>query len=204
MLIRLLIVLPPSPWCVHPVLPVSNLSEDSYDYVFGGRRKTPPATTSTTQIKLTTAPVRLRPEGEYWMDDLYTHTWLYNTFSTSDPTDAYQGENINNGRFYRHSFSYAPKRQRHHSRDDRDRESRLRCHGEDEATLRQLLLEYVTEKLEYTRSTRARQINNEHGLQQQATLVFLAVQLIMRHLICMPRNVRHKVLAFIRTNKQPE
>lgn len=58
-------------------------------------------------------------------------------------TDAYQGENINNGRFYRHSFSYAPKRQRHQSRDDRDRESRLRCHGEDEATLRQLLLEYV-------------------------------------------------------------
>ncbi|KAH8398740.1 hypothetical protein KR222_002529 [Zaprionus bogoriensis] len=98
------------------VFPVSNLSEDSYDYVFGGRRKTPPATTST-QIKLTSAPVRLRPE------------------------DAYQGENINNGRFYRHSFSYAPKRQRHSSRDDRDRESRLRCHGEDEATLRQLLLD---------------------------------------------------------------
>lgn len=63
-------------------------------------------------------------------------------------TDAYQGENINNGRFYRHSFSYAPKRQRHHSRDDRDRESRLRCHGEDEATLRQLLLEYVVERVE--------------------------------------------------------
>lgn len=58
-------------------------------------------------------------------------------------TDAYRGENINNGRFYRHSFSYAPKRQRHSGRDDRDRESRLRCHGEDEATLRQLLLEYV-------------------------------------------------------------
>ncbi|EDV97447.1 GH16875 [Drosophila grimshawi] len=98
------------------VFPVSNLSEDSYDYVFGGRRKTPPTTTST-QLKLTSPPVRLRPE------------------------DAYRGENINNGRFYRHSFSYAPKRQRHSSRDDRDRESRLRCHGEDEATLRQLLLD---------------------------------------------------------------
>ncbi|EDW49982.1 GM14369 [Drosophila sechellia] len=98
------------------VFPVSNLSEDSYDYVFGGRRKTPPTTTST-QLKLTSPPVRLRPE------------------------DAYRGANINNGRFYRHSFSYAPKRQRHSSRDDRDRESRLRCHGEDEATLRQLLLD---------------------------------------------------------------
>ncbi|TDG48505.1 hypothetical protein AWZ03_005049 [Drosophila navojoa] len=98
------------------VFPVSNLSEDSYDYVFGGRRKTPPTTTST-QLKLTSPPVRLRPE------------------------DAYRGDNINNGRFYRHSFSYAPKRQRHSSRDDRDRESRLRCHGEDEATLRQLLLD---------------------------------------------------------------
>lgn len=41
---------------------VSNLSEDSYDYVFGGRRKTPPTTTST-QLKLTSPPVRLRPEG---------------------------------------------------------------------------------------------------------------------------------------------
>nr|NP_001261234.1 glucose transporter 1, isoform T [Drosophila melanogaster]AGB93929.1 glucose transporter 1, isoform T [Drosophila melanogaster] len=100
------------------VFPVSNLSEDSYDYVFGGRRKTPPTTTST-QLKLTSPPVRLRPE------------------------DAYRGANINNGRFYRHSFSYAPKRQRHSSRDDRDRESRLRCHGEDEATLRQLLLEFA-------------------------------------------------------------
>ncbi|SPP84932.1 blast:Glucose transporter type 1 [Drosophila guanche] len=104
------------------VFPVSNLSEDSYDYVFGGRRKNPPSTTSQ-QLKLTSPPVRLRPE------------------------DAYRGgaENIqNNGRFYRHSFSYAPKRQRHtssSSRDDRDRESRLRCHGEDEATLRQLLLD---------------------------------------------------------------
>ncbi|XP_033149451.1 uncharacterized protein LOC108598023 isoform X7 [Drosophila busckii] len=100
------------------VFPVSNLSEDSYDYVFGGRHKTPPTSTST-QLKLTSPPVRLRPE------------------------DAYRGENTNNGRFYRHSFSYAPKRQRHASRDDRDRESRLRCHGEDEATLRQLLLEFA-------------------------------------------------------------
>ena len=39
---------------------VSNLSEDSYDYVFGGRRKPPP---STTALKLTSPPVRLRPEG---------------------------------------------------------------------------------------------------------------------------------------------
>lgn len=62
MLMNLLIVLLPCPLC--HALSVSNLSEDSYDYVFGGRRKTPPATTSTTQIKLTTAPVRLRPEGE--------------------------------------------------------------------------------------------------------------------------------------------
>lgn len=44
---------------------VSNLSEDSYDYVFGGRRKTPPATRTTTALKLTSPPVRLRPEGEH-------------------------------------------------------------------------------------------------------------------------------------------
>ena len=47
---------------------VSNLSEDSYDYVFGGRRKTPPAivipTTANNSIKLTSPPIRLRPEGE--------------------------------------------------------------------------------------------------------------------------------------------
>jgi len=48
---------------------VSNLSEDSYDYVFGGRRKTPP-TTSTTQLKLTSPPVRLRPEGAYLINTL--------------------------------------------------------------------------------------------------------------------------------------
>lgn len=80
------------------------------------------------------------------------------------PTDAYTntrntgsggfiGSNTNNGattgRFYRHSFSYVPKRSRH-SQNERERnanyESRLRCHGEDEATLRQLLLEYVNHK----------------------------------------------------------
>lgn len=44
---------------------VSNLSEDSYDYVFGGRRKTPPATRTTTTLKLTSPPVRLRPEGKH-------------------------------------------------------------------------------------------------------------------------------------------
>ncbi|XP_017490398.1 PREDICTED: uncharacterized protein LOC108378604, partial [Rhagoletis zephyria] len=103
---------------------VSNLSEDSYDYVFGGRRKTPPATrTTTTTLKLTSPPVRLRPEDAH-----------------------HRGGNVNNGgRFYRHSFSYAPKRSRHGNNSERNenRESRLRCHGEDEATLRQLLLEYV-------------------------------------------------------------
>lgn len=87
----------------------------------------------------------------------------------SSSTDAYQGENINNGRFYRHSFSYAPKRQRHQSRDDRDRESRLRCHGEDEATLRQLLLEYVA-SVENKKNTlkgavmQAKWTHNEHQL----------------------------------------
>lgn len=108
----------------------------------------------------------------------------YITMFISSWTDAYQGENINNGRFYRHSFSYAPKRQRHQSRDDRDRESRLRCHGEDEATLRQLLLEYVEKK--HTHSLKgavmqAKWTHNEHQLQQQQqekhTVVFLAVQL---------------------------
>lgn len=73
---RLLIVLPPPlPSCATPHS-VSNLSEDSYDYVFGGRRKTPPATTSTTQIKLTSAPVRLRPEGE--LSSLYILYMIYN------------------------------------------------------------------------------------------------------------------------------
>jgi len=75
-----------------------------------------------------------------------SHIWPNLPVLSTPPykhADAYRGANINNGRFYRHSFSYAPKRQRHSSRDDRDRESRLRCHGEDEATLRQLLLEYV-------------------------------------------------------------
>ncbi|XP_068142555.1 glucose transporter type 1-like isoform X3 [Drosophila tropicalis] len=106
------------------VFPVSNLSEDSYDYVFGGRRKHNTPTTTSTQLKLTSPPVRLRPE------------------------DTYRGGNKNNGRFYRHSFSYAPKRQQPHQQHQRqhlvsrdDRESRLRCHGEDEATLRQLLLD---------------------------------------------------------------
>ncbi|XP_054084370.1 uncharacterized protein LOC128921296 isoform X2 [Zeugodacus cucurbitae] len=106
------------------VFPVSNLSEDSYDYVFGGRRKTPPATRTTTTLKLTSPPVRLRPEDAH-----------------------HRGGNVNNGgRFYRHSFSYAPKRTRQHgnnSERNENRESRLRCHGEDEATLRQLLLEIV-------------------------------------------------------------
>uniref|UniRef100_A0A1I8PVZ6 Uncharacterized protein n=1 Tax=Stomoxys calcitrans TaxID=35570 RepID=A0A1I8PVZ6_STOCA len=114
------------------VFPVSNLSEDSYDYVFGGRRKTPP---STTALKLTSPPVRLRPE------DAYTNT-------RNSGSGGFIGSNTNNGttagRFYRHSFSYVPKRSRH-SQNERERnanyESRLRCHGEDEATLRQLLLE---------------------------------------------------------------
>uniref|UniRef100_T1GE09 Uncharacterized protein n=1 Tax=Megaselia scalaris TaxID=36166 RepID=T1GE09_MEGSC len=41
------------------VFPVSNLSEDSYDYVFGGRRETPPVTSS---IKLTSPPIRIRTD----------------------------------------------------------------------------------------------------------------------------------------------
>lgn len=119
-----------------------------------------------------------------WAPFIY-YIW-YITVFISCSTDAYQGENINNGRFYRHSFSYAPKRQRHQSRDDRDRESRLRCHGEDEATLRQLLLEYVA-SVEQKKNThtlkgavmQAKWTHNEHQLQQQQqqTVVFLAVQL---------------------------
>lgn len=43
------------------LFPVSNLSEDSYDYVFGGRRETPPVTSS---IKLTSPPIRIRTDGK--------------------------------------------------------------------------------------------------------------------------------------------
>ncbi|KAI8126004.1 Glucose transporter type 1 [Lucilia cuprina] len=112
--------------------PVSNLSEDSYDYVFGGRRKTPP---STTALKLTSPPVRLRPE------DAYNNTRNISSGGFGSNTN---NGNTGGGRFYRHSFSYVPKRSRH-TQNERERnanyESRLRCHGEDEATLRQLLLD---------------------------------------------------------------
>lgn len=87
--------------------------------------------------------ILLTPPATQITDITRTILLFQHCHSVGEPIDAYRGANINNGRFYRHSFSYAPKRQRHSSRDDRDRESRLRCHGEDEATLRQLLLEYV-------------------------------------------------------------
>lgn len=41
---------------------VSNLNEDPYDYVFGGRRNVPAP--STPALNLTSPPIRLRPEGE--------------------------------------------------------------------------------------------------------------------------------------------
>ena len=79
------------------------------------------------------------------------HTDAYNNTRNISSGGFGSNTNTNNGstgggRFYRHSFSYVPKRSRH-TQNERERnanyESRLRCHGEDEATLRQLLLEYV-------------------------------------------------------------
>lgn len=48
----------------------------------------------------------------------------------------------------RHSISYIPSRNRYLNNTDREHsakkyEPHVRCHGEDEATLRQMLLEYV-------------------------------------------------------------
>ncbi|XP_055910923.1 glucose transporter type 1 [Eupeodes corollae] len=97
------------------VFPVSNLSEDSYDYVFGGPRKTPPSST----LKLTSPPIRLRSDAGHHRSDGI----------------------VNNGRLYRHSFSYAPKRYRNVGGGERESNTSRRCHGEDEATLRQLLLD---------------------------------------------------------------
>ncbi|XP_037879339.1 glucose transporter type 1 isoform X3 [Glossina fuscipes] len=116
------------------VFPVSNLNEDSYDYVFGGRRNAP---TANPTLNLTSPPIRLRPEDICNTCSGIGGLQHNSTISTSG------GGGV---RLNRHSFSYVPRRSRHSSSDnERERnanyESRLRCHGEDEATLRQMLLD---------------------------------------------------------------
>uniref|UniRef100_A0A1A9ZUG6 Uncharacterized protein n=1 Tax=Glossina pallidipes TaxID=7398 RepID=A0A1A9ZUG6_GLOPL len=113
---------------------MSNLNEDSYDYVFGGRRNAP---TANPTLNLTSPPIRLRPEDICNTCSGIGGLQHNSTISTSG------GGGV---RLNRHSFSYVPRRSRHSSSDnERERnanyESRLRCHGEDEATLRQMLLD---------------------------------------------------------------
>lgn len=57
--------------------------------------------------------------------------------------DGAHGSHIEDGRSYRHSFGYAPRRPRPVAERDRESRGSRRSHGEDEATLRQMLLEYV-------------------------------------------------------------
>ncbi|KAI9588154.1 hypothetical protein GQX74_004000 [Glossina fuscipes] len=121
------------------VFPVSNLNEDSYDYVFGGRRNAP---TANPTLNLTSPPIRLRPEDICNTCSGIGGLQHNSTISTSG------GGGV---RLNRHSFSYVPRRSRHSSSDnERERnanyESRLRCHGEDEATLRQMLLDLYANK----------------------------------------------------------
>ncbi|XP_055324204.1 glucose transporter type 1-like isoform X2 [Sitodiplosis mosellana] len=97
----------------------ANLNSDvSYDYVFGPPLDSP-ALSST--IKLTSPPIRLRSD------------------------DAHQQDSLDDGRHYRRSIGYVPKRQRPLA--DSASNASSRGHGEshtfsyDEATLRQLLLD---------------------------------------------------------------
>lgn len=53
---------------------VSNLNEDSYDYVFGGRRNV--LVPSTPTLNLTSPPIRIRPEGES-----YSYSYYFNYFN---------------------------------------------------------------------------------------------------------------------------
>ncbi|XP_055373540.1 glucose transporter type 1 isoform X9 [Condylostylus longicornis] len=102
------------------IFPVSNLSDGSYDYVFGGPGKTPQLSST---LKLTSPPVRLR-------SDEGPHHHGHGNFHLED------------GKFYRHSFSYVHKRSRPVTeREYRSSSSKRGSRGEDEETLRQLLLD---------------------------------------------------------------
>lgn len=137
---------------------VSNLSEDSYDYVFGGRRETPPVTSS---IKLTSPPIRIRTDGK---SSSLTKNKIQKTHPT-EHTATLIGEATSSTSHIQHSsHSYCksvlkfpprtPPRTTSVSGSTTvtaastvellNNTSNKLANGEaDEATLRQLLLEYV-------------------------------------------------------------
>lgn len=141
------------------------MSEDSYDYVFGGRRETPPVTSS---IKLTSPPIRIRTDGKKnaLFDDIFFTHKKPNLFSKPEYTATLIGETTS-------STSHIQQQSSHHLRKSvlkfpprtpprttsvsasstvtaattvelLNNTSNKLANGEaDEATLRQLLLEYV-------------------------------------------------------------
>lgn len=126
---------------------VSNLNSDtSYDYVLGARLV---SSGISPTVKLTSPPIRLRADGKLtlWLLIVYNHIHLSNAYHLLDAHRTHSRISLDDGRHFRRSFGHIPRRSR--ALADSGSNASSRGHGEsntfsyDEATLRQLLLEYV-------------------------------------------------------------
>lgn len=89
----------------------------------------------SSTLKLTSPPIRLRSDGKYNKNKLIT---FFNNFFKNFQ-DFHRRSGLEDGRIYRHSFGQTSKR----SRFLVDGGTNTTGHGDDEDSLRNMLLEYV-------------------------------------------------------------